>query len=278
MGNTQTTPKQTTVTRKTFSRRHKKEKQEEKTKIFNTVEHERSYHPELEKSIEQEAQHTQEEKEETQQELQKSKSLMMERPNHLSKTKAYSCQDMQHKRILEKKKQQAEETAHELSIVLQNQTGFKEVEMLFDSERYGFFGTELRANIAFENDLLFVFHTDYGLIGYYQSDMIKPTDATETVVSKSDNFFMFAKDFISERFQIYSRKDWVKKATVLYPPTNKIVLNCYSAFWIDTNGSITINPYLRSYYSIGLSDFFSRFACNRECSLKCNRFTVYKCF
>ncbi|ELP84640.1 hypothetical protein EIN_172950 [Entamoeba invadens IP1] len=151
------------------------------------------------------------------------------------------------------------------------------IESVFDSNVSGFDARELRQKIACKENLVFVIQTEFDYIGFYQSDIVPPMKQNTSYQAKSEEMFLFSMKKESKNIEIYARKDWRKNTFNLFTDDNKTFFACFSAFWVDKNGKVNINPCAKDAYDItpSFNPFFE------NCSIEkrsCIRMTVLHCF
>ncbi|BFU21148.1 hypothetical protein EHI8A_113200 [Entamoeba histolytica HM-1:IMSS-B] len=155
--------------------------------------------------------------------------------------------------------------------------GRESFHILYDSKQHGFDPRELRSRIVYKEKLIFVFKTENGFIGFYQSDAIIPSSSKNPIHAESNDFFIFAIENKINESKIFERKTQEKKSVSLFTEENPTLINCYSAFWMDTNGMISFNFCAKNLYNFD-QGFVNPFKGESlQSKAECSRFLVLSC-
>ncbi|ELP88915.1 hypothetical protein EIN_356980 [Entamoeba invadens IP1] len=163
------------------------------------------------------------------------------------------------------------------------ETGNSDSDVIFDSRLNGMDQRELKAQIIGKEKLLFVFVSKMGdVFGFYQKSLVCPQNNQNVLNATSDNFMLFGRPFSWEDPIFIQKKETKmneeKKTFVIHQDTHGMLLSCFSAFWVGTNGNVNFNVCAKSYYEIPQTYTNPFTGKSNSEKVVCEKIVVLKCF
>ncbi|ELP84688.1 hypothetical protein EIN_173630 [Entamoeba invadens IP1] len=162
------------------------------------------------------------------------------------------------------------------------ETGNTQSNIIFDSRLSGMDQRELKAQIVGNEKLIFLFVSKTGeIFGFYQNDLVCPQSNQNVLNATSDNFVLFGRPNPWEGPVFITRKEEKmneKKTFVIHQDTHGMLLSCFSAFWIETNGNVNFNMCAKNYYKIPQTSTNPLTGKPNSEKIVCERIAVLKCF